>query len=118
MEEAQSGFDYWKGIYNEVRPHDALNLDVPAEHYRSSTKVYPDRLPDITYEDNSLIRKVQKDGMISYQGKQFLIGTPFYSYPVKLESHEEDPNLINIYFCQQKILILDLKNYSRIRSKV
>lgn len=118
ISEAQSGFDYWKGIYNEVRPHDALNLDVPSEHYRSSTKAYPDKLPDIVYDDNSLVRKVQKDGMISYQGKQYLIGTPFYSYPIKLEPNEEDSNLMNIYFCKQKILILDLNNYSRIRSRV
>lgn len=118
MKEAQAGFDYWKGIYNEVRPHDALNLDVPLDHYRSSTKLYPDKLSDITYEENSLIRKVQKDGMISYQGKQFLIGTPFYSYPVKLVANDENSNFIDIYFCHQKILILDLNNYSRIRSRV
>lgn len=115
MNEAQSGFNYWKGIYNEVRPHGALDLDVPVQRYVASTSPYPEKLPDIQYEDNSLLRKVQKDGMISYQGKQYLIGTPFYSYPVKLEKNEEDGNLMNIYFCQQRILILDLNNYSRIR---
>jgi hypothetical protein len=118
MKEAQSGFNYWKGIYNEVRPHDALNLDLPTSRYLASTRQYPEPIPDIQYEENSLIRKVQKDGMISYQGKQYLIGTPFYSYPVKLEINEEEEYLMNVYFCKQKILILDLNNYHRIRARV
>lgn len=118
MNEAQAGFNYWKGIYNEVRPHDALNLDLPVSRYLASTNEFPEPIPDIQYEKNSLIRKVQKDGMISYQGKQYLIGTPFYSYPVKLEVNEEEEQLMNIYFCKQKILILDLNNYHRIRDRV
>ena len=118
INEAQDGFDYWRGIYNEVRPHGALNLDLPADRYVPSDRSYPEKIPDVAYETNSLLRKVQKDGMISYQGKQYLIGTPFYSFPVKLETNEDNSNLMNVYFCQQRVLLLDLNKYHRIRSKV
>ncbi|MFP5075663.1 integrase core domain-containing protein, partial [Neisseria sp. WLZKY-1] len=34
--QAQQAFDSWRHCYNHERPHEALGLDTPSQHYRSS----------------------------------------------------------------------------------
>ncbi|WP_245304498.1 MULTISPECIES: transposase [Rhizobium] len=42
----QAVFDAFRQNYNAERPHEALAMDVPADHYRSSLRPPPDRLPE------------------------------------------------------------------------
>jgi transposase InsO family protein len=39
--EYQPIFDEWRGIYNYVRPHEALDMQVPADRYRPSQREFP-----------------------------------------------------------------------------
>ena len=36
LPQAQLAFEHWCGIYNHERPHDALNLQTPAQRYATS----------------------------------------------------------------------------------
>jgi transposase InsO family protein len=107
QEEAQAGFDEWRTLYNEVRPHEAIGFAVPAKRYQASTRSYPETLPEIEYDSSLIVRKVQQEGVISYQGKEYRIGKAFYGYPVGLKEGDED-GLMEVYFCHQKIVMIDL----------
>lgn len=38
LKEAQVGFDWWRQLYNEERPHAAIEMQVPRERYRHSQR--------------------------------------------------------------------------------
>jgi transposase InsO family protein len=105
LQEAQEGFDWWRNIYNEERPHGAIDHAVPIERYRRSKIDYPEALPNIEYDHSFIVRKVQYGGYIHLNGKTFKIGSAFHGHPVGLREGAE--GLIDVYFCHQKINLID-----------
>ena len=58
LADLQSAFDRWRSVYNLQRPHEALDLDVPASRYRPSPRAMPDRLPEVEYDSHEIVRRV------------------------------------------------------------
>lgn len=44
---SQAAFDPWREMYNTQRPHEALDLAVPAGRYHPSPRSFPKKLPEI-----------------------------------------------------------------------
>lgn len=55
----QRAFDRWRHIYNRQRPHEALDMAVPASRYQPSPRPFTQSLPPITYGPDDQVRKVQ-----------------------------------------------------------
>ena len=73
----------WRQGYNRQRPHESLGLQTPASRFRSK----PRRLPLLQtpkYPRGSLVRRVQTNGKISFQGWRGSIGRAFGGLPVGL----------------------------------
>ena len=62
LRHCQRRFDDWREIYNHERPHEALELKVPASRYRVSERPFPEVLPAIEYAPGLAVRKVQAEG--------------------------------------------------------
>ncbi|MFZ5476968.1 MAG: DDE-type integrase/transposase/recombinase [Myxococcota bacterium] len=58
----QQRFDLFRKDYNEERPHEALDQDVPADRYRRSTRPLPGSVPQIEYPLFWETRRVRKSG--------------------------------------------------------
>lgn len=69
--------DRWRASCNQLRPHEALNLRPPAEHYRPSPRRLPKRLPVWIYPAAWCQRRVSPDGRLYWQGRQRFIGRAF-----------------------------------------
>ncbi len=108
LEYCQRRFDEWRYEYNFERPHEALDMDVPANHYTSSPFVYPGSLPDIEYAPGSIIRKVQQGGRVAYRGEDYRVSRALVGCPVALKPAMTD-GMMDVYFCRQKIKTLDLR---------
>lgn len=108
LQNAQEGFDWWRKIYNEERPHEAIDNKRPMDRYQSSKRQYPESLPVIEYEPNLLVRKVQRDGIIFFKGKEYRVGKAFCGNPVGLKETNTD-GLYDVYFCQQRVVKIDLR---------
>ena len=67
----QTAFDAWRHEYNHVRPHESLDLAVPASRYHVSPRPYPTELPPLPYGPEDQVRRVQAGGRVSFQGRQF-----------------------------------------------
>jgi hypothetical protein len=107
LSDAQNAFDHWRHIYNFQRPHDALNLDVPASRYRPSHRPFPEALPDIQYPEGELVRKVQLGGEIWFKSRTYKIGTAFTHHPVALRPSPID-GIFDVFFCHQNIAQIDI----------
>jgi hypothetical protein len=100
--ECQDAFDRWRYIYNHERPHEALEMEVPAKRYRSSTRDFPEEMPPIEYSDNDFVRKVDEKGLISFKGSRYRVGKSLMGQYVALRPTAED-GIYDVYFFRQKI---------------
>jgi transposase InsO family protein len=109
LDDCQRHFDQWRMLYNFERPHEALDMEVPASRYMPSPCEFPDPLPPIQYDSSDIVRKVQDKGEISFHGHIFIVGKAFAGYPVSLCSTSK-AGLFNVYFCTQHISTINLKD--------
>lgn len=108
LKKCQQRFNIWRNVYNFKRPHEALDMQVPAERYQPSCRQYKDNLPDIEYAPDDQVRKVQQGGWISYQGKEYAVPKAFYGQRVAVRPTITD-GLYSVYYCNQKIAQLNVK---------
>jgi len=94
-------------LYNTQRPHEALDLEVPAQRYQPSQRDYPESLPPIEYGPDDHVRKVQAKGEIAYRGQVFRIAKALRGYPVALRPTTTD-GVMDIYFLNTKVTQIDL----------
>lgn len=105
-EQVQCRFECYRREYNEERPHEALGAAVPASRYQGSERAYPERLPPVEYEAQDEVRKVQQGGRLSYRGREYRVPKAFCGESVAIRP-TEDEGQVAVYFCQQRIAILD-----------
>lgn len=72
--ELQSAFDSFRWEYNFERPHEALDLEVPASRYVPSTRRRPSSLPALVYVEGTVLRKVDGGGRIVFRGERIEVG--------------------------------------------
>jgi transposase InsO family protein len=84
LDHAQTLFDHWRDDYNGIRPHDALGLDVPAQHYQPSPRPFPSVLAPLDYRPTDQVRKVQNGGIVFLNGRGYRVGDAFVGYPIGL----------------------------------
>ena len=105
----QREFDPWREIYNFERPHDSLNLEVPAKRYRASSRDFPERLAPIEYAQHDEVRLVHARGDIFFKGYRLPICTALCGLPVALRATSTDGQW-QVYFCHQHITTIDLRS--------
>jgi len=108
-DDAQRAFDEYRDLYNLVRPHDALQLAVPASRYRCSDRQYPQSLPTIEYDSNLPVRIVDVSGRISFKNQRFRISKALYGKPVSLQPDPDNDAIHRVYFCHHHVRSIDLR---------
>jgi transposase InsO family protein len=103
LDEAQAAFEAWRYIYNLERPHEALGLKTPASRYQPSPRPFPDILAPVAYADGAIVRKVQKRGWISFQGRDVKLPKALTGYPVAIEPRIAEDGVFDIRFCKTRI---------------
>lgn len=109
LDHCQSAFDHWQKVYNEKRPHEALDMDTPCSRYRLSHRAYPERLPDVEsfYLKEDVIRKVKSKGEITFSNHFFYIGNAYVGSPVALRPRAAD--VWEVFYCWKSLGMINLK---------
>jgi transposase InsO family protein len=81
----QERFVAFREEFNEVRPHEALDMATPASRYVPSPRAYPAREPEIAYPVEWTVRRVQKRGEFHWQGEPVPLSEVLAGEPVGLE---------------------------------
>jgi transposase InsO family protein len=113
LQECQDRFDEWRAEYNLHRPHQALDMQVPASRYKPSGVEYPEVLAAIEYpavgtEGVVAIRRVQSGGELNYRGKEWGVSKAFRGYDVALKQTETE-EVLDVYFCQHRVGSIDMR---------
>lgn len=108
LEHCQREFDAWREIYNEVRPHEALDLECPVSRYRPSPRSYPETLvaAESYYLEEDELRRVGSRGEILFGNHHHAIGAAFIGEQVALRASGE--GRWDLYFCWKKLGVIDL----------
>jgi transposase InsO family protein len=105
----QESFDWWRVEYNFQRPHDSLDLQVPATRYQPSLRSFSEALPPIQYPSDMHVRKVQYGGFVHFKGRTFRVSKAFHRYPVGIRPTLTD-GILDVMFCHKCIGEIDLTN--------
>ena len=102
MADAQRLFDQYRQFYNYERPHHALELDVPANHYSLSDRRLPTRIEDWEYPADFELKRIKETGYFTYSGQGYFLSESFGGKTIAVrESHI--PGCISLFYRQFRI---------------
>lgn len=107
LQHAQEVFDAYRLEFNMERPHGALNLDVPAKHYKPSQKRMPEQLSEPEYDAGKTLRKVNCKGYVSIQNHRYYLSETFAEKYLELLPLED--SVFALCYGQFIIAKVDLK---------
>ena len=96
MRSQQLKFDRFRKIFNEERPHEALEQCTPASVYQASPREMPSKLPPLEYPDRYEVRYVSANGGIRWNNQWVNVSTTCIGEYVGLE--EIDDGVWNLYY--------------------
>jgi transposase InsO family protein len=109
LTDCQTAYDRWRHKYNHQRPHEALDLDTPAQHYQPSERPFPPALPEIVYPPGDPVRLVDTSGKFYFRNVQFRFSKAFRRQPIQL-CPTDDPDRFDIRFMAHKIAFLSFSD--------
>lgn len=104
----QAAFDRWRLVYNMERPHEALELELPASRYKPSTRTMPKQLPQVEYGPEDILRKVgTSKAYVSFKGRLWKVPQAFRGERVAIRHRGRD-GLYGVFFGARRIASIDL----------
>ena len=97
----QRKFDAFRQEFNELRPHESLAMNRPAQLYRPSTRALPRPIEPYDYPSHFLARRVSRDGTIRVLRNQIFVSNTLHDDVVGLE--EIDDGVYDLFFCFYQI---------------
>ncbi len=105
----QRRFDQFRDVYNQERPHEALDLQTPAAVYSPSPRPFPTHLEPITYPDHFEVRRVSQDSTIRWNARKVFVSHLLSRKKVGLE--EVGEGVWSVYFGPVHLGWLDEADY-------
>ena len=94
----QRQFDRFQSCYNEERPHDGIDGDLPCERWEPSPRPYREKIVPPQYPSHLEVRRVSAAGTFRLKAKQPFLSHALADEPIGLE--EVGDGLWNIvYYC-------------------
>ena len=97
----QRKLNHFRSEYNDVRPHEALEMDTPGQWYQSSPRPMPSKLPEMVYPDRFQVRYVSANGGIRWHKQWVNVSSALVGQHLGLEA--VDDGLWDVYFGVKKL---------------
>jgi transposase InsO family protein len=105
---AQDAFDAWREVYNTRRPHEALAMATPSDHYDVSPRPMPAVIEPPDYEPQAQVRKIDQNGRVSFRGHAFNCPKAFAGRRIALRATHTD-GLFDLCYRSHVLAQLDLR---------
>jgi transposase InsO family protein len=102
----QAWLDAYREEHNHLRPHEALQMEVPAQRWRPSSRCFIAEPKAWEYPNPEQVRKVRENGGICLQGHTYFVSRAFIGQHVQLQVLE---NTVLVWFCRTLIREFDLE---------
>jgi transposase InsO family protein len=101
----QQALDHFRQQYNEVRPHEALEMRTPASVYQRSGRPFPVRVPEPEYPSSMLVRSVRAHGHFRWKKQDVFLSEVLWGEPVGLLP--DDDRWFTVYFAHLPLARFD-----------
>lgn len=81
----QEAFDSFRKVFNDERPHEALNQQPPASVYLPSSREMPNEVSDPDYPYDFITRRVRSNGHLRWEGGESYLSTLLSKEAVGIE---------------------------------
>ena len=116
MKSQQERFDEFRTEYNTRRPHRSLkDRRPPKDFYTSSERRFPERLPQLIYPDQALVRLVSSGGFIKWRNEHVFISSNLAGNYVGIV--EGDNDTLSVRYANMQLGLLDVETKT-LRPKV
>lgn len=105
----QRRFDRFRAIFNEERPHEALDLETPASVYRPSATTISDSEKSVSYPPHFEVRKISQDTTIRWRNRKVFVSNLLKHEHIGFE--EVGEGLWSAYFGPVHLGWLDERDY-------
>lgn len=102
----QKSFDRFLYDYNYIRPHEALEMDVPSDHYYPSQRQYQDQPAEWEYPQGAIVKRLNSQGCVDYQKRRYFVCEALCNEPVQIETIQ---NKLLVRYRRTYIREIDLK---------
>jgi transposase InsO family protein len=110
LAEVQQAFDAWRAVYNLERPHEGLQMAVPADRFRLSSRAMPARVPEVEYDSSETVRTVSSTRpYISFKGRLWKVPQAFARERLAIRPLDRDGQY-GIFFASWHVASIDLTN--------
>jgi putative transposase len=92
----QQAADRWRRVYNEIRPHEALQMKTPASVYAHSPRRFRGIRPAV-YPANYAIRLVNRAGCVRYLNRTVFVSESVAGYEVALQKRRRGKMAVRFY---------------------
>jgi transposase InsO family protein len=89
LAEQQAALDVWRRTFNEERPHEALEMKLPAEVYEQSARTYDPTAMELSYPAGVLVRRIDCSGQLKIRNVRICISVALAGYDVGLQSLDD-----------------------------
>jgi transposase InsO family protein len=95
----------WRNVYNNIRPHEAVDDHPPATRWIPSPRKRPATLPEAMsfYPADATLRTIGSSGTISFRGCQILCGKGIAGQRVRIEERDTE---LAVFYCWKEFRTL------------
>ena len=104
--DSQAKFDAYRTFYNNVRPHCALDLEVPSSLFQKSVRHFPEEISEWEYPPECQLCKVSQTGYFQYRGHRYFLSYGFQGKTIGVRESTL-PGQITLTFRQFRIGRID-----------
>jgi transposase InsO family protein len=104
----QRAMDKFLQEYNQVRPHEALQMETPAAVYATSPRRFPARVPEPEYPETMLVYRVQQKGHFRWKKQEVFVSEVLWGERIGLLPL--DDHCYTVYFAQFPIARFDTRH--------
>lgn len=97
---AGRALERWRTVYNTKRPHEALQLAVPASRYQPSPRRYAEAVAPFEYADGDIVRRVQQGGHVSLLGRSVKVPKAFRGKAIAFRPTSQDGVFLAVFRTQ------------------
>lgn len=101
----QQWLDAYRQEYNQIRPHEALHMDVPAQHWQPSPHPFQNEPRPWEYPDPRRVRTISQEGVVNFNGQQYFISRALVGQHVQIDLLEDRAV---VWFCNTAVREFDL----------
>lgn len=105
--DADRGLQEWRIKYNNIRPHEALNMKCPAEVYVPSDRTYIDNIKKYEYGGQHHIIKVNSWGYVRFSGWQVYLSETMINENIEFRPN---PHGDSFFACYRNFKIAEFSN--------